>query len=212
MELLKLASKFIDGIDKYSERMESEIPDFEPGFRDNFNRVYSEARNIRDDDGRERLAELKSSIEDEIKVAISIFKTFRLYIQQAFPHDYRIWEKFGYCDFEDAIDDYRKMLECFNDFHEIIEERKRELDAVHCPAKLYTDIDKNRDLLHDMVDENEKLSAELSGFKEMRLNKFNELFYLMGIVRDGVKDLFKEEPETIKLFALPVSRGAREKV
>jgi hypothetical protein len=209
-ELLKLASKFKAGIEKYSEKLEGELPDFEPNFRDNYNKVYSDARNTKDDNSiKEQISELQKSIEAEVNLAVDLFKSFRLYVQRAFPHDYRIWDKFSYRYFENASHDYKKMLSFFNDFQEIVQERKRYLDSVHCPDELYSGIDTNRDLLHNMVDKNEKLLDELIGFNEMRLAKFNELFYLMGVVRDTVENIFVDEPETIKMFALPVPKGVK---
>lgn len=213
IELLKLASKFKSGIEIHYGKLESSLPDYGPDFRENYNRVYTEVREMKSDENQqERLSKLRKTIENEVKTAVKLFASFRMYIQHAFPHDYRIWNKFSYCDFENAIKDYHKMLGCFNEFHEIVKDRKRELDAVHCPPQLYHDIESVREILHDLIDENDKLEKESDTFIESRLSRMNELYYLMEIVHDSAENVFEDEADIIQKFILPVPRTIGQRV
>jgi len=204
IELLEIASEFKKHLKDNFETIKSVYPDLDQNFIFKFKALYYEVHSHPSDPEHDSITQsFKQELNDfadQVRILIPIF---RFYMQKAFPYDSNLWEGFGYCELESAVQEYSLLRKWLEGAVKILNEKRAELRAANCPDPTLNEIvglSKQVGYKHEEL--MEYLEKKESGVKAYE-NRINELFQLMKIVHEAASKNLQKDPKSLKYLTFP---------
>lgn len=206
VELLHHASTVQKGLAQFGNELMEGSSIIDDGFLKQFQDAFNQAHAVpRDDELVQQITELRDKIEKELDVAKNLFVSFKYYIQEAFPHDFRMWDQFSYQNYNRACHDQNHMVHCLDAFMEILNENRSALKTVHCPPRLFSDLESIDDQLRMRAMQLDETITERERLIERRIENFNHLFGLMKTVRAASESDSIQNIQVKNVFQIPLS-------
>lgn len=206
-ELLEIASEFKKHLKNNFDTIKSVYPNLDKDFIFKFKALYYEVHtHPSDPDADNVIKSFKLELEDfadQVRILVPIF---RFYMQKAFPYASNLWEAFGYCELEKAVQEYSTLRKWLEGAVKMINENRSELRAAHCPDPTLNEIIGLSKLVgykHDeLIEHLEKNEIKNKAYQ----SSINELFQLMEIVHEAASKNLDKDPEALKYLTFP-SKG-----
>ncbi len=203
-ELLRTAVRF----DQKLQQHRSKIEDYEPELNDQFVQQFKNAleRSItypQDKNFDQQTIRLHAEMELLIEELKHYVANIKFYFQKAFPHDPRMWEQYGYCEFDETSHNYFKIQHCLAQLFEAIEQNRVVLKRVQFPFGSITDVERLKQNIGEKNDEIIDYYEESEQVDEERIEKLNELYRLMQIIDNAVRKYRVQHKGALKKLILP---------
>ncbi len=203
-ELLRTAALFSKKLSEHHHEIEGSDPALNENFLNQFHEALelsiTHPQNKSFDQQTMRLHGEMDQLIQEIKGHVISIK---FYFQKTFPHDPRVWEQYGHCEFEKTSHNYFKVQLCITQLLEMIEVKHEELrhakfpfDTIREVVRLKKTISEKNDEIIDYYEENDTEDAE-------RITKLNDLYHLMQIIDSAVRRYRVAHKGAFKKLLLP---------
>ncbi|GET29612.1 hypothetical protein SD074_18140 [Prolixibacter sp. SD074] len=203
-QLIRIGSEIKNLLPLYMRQLTDHTPAINEDFLIQFQRTLKEAKSVPATDSLdEEITLLEEEIKEKMENACMVFRSLRLYIQAAFPHDGRVWEQLGFRDYQRASTSRNQMLMKLQELQHLVEKHRAALQVVHCPPDYYWQIRVLRAELQSMGQKlNEKL-VEQKRLQSLKLARMNALYAKLLIISDVAKKVFANQPQVLEMFKLP---------
>ena len=203
-QLIRIGSEIKNLLPLYMRKLSDHTPAINEDFLLHFQRTLKEAKALPATDALDNeIGQMEGDIKDKMEQSCIVFRSLRLYIQAAFPHDRRVWEQLGFCDYQRASTNRNQMLMKLQELQRLVEKHRGALQVVHCPPDYYWQIRVLRGELQSMGQKLNQLQGEQKRIQSLRLARMNELYAKVLLISDVAKKVFVDEPTLIEMFQLP---------
>jgi len=203
-QLIRIGSEIKNLLPLYIRQLSEHTPAINEDFLIRYQRTLKEAKSVPATDALdEEIGQLEEESKDKMEQACIVFRSLRLYIQAAFPHDRRVWEQLGFCDYQRASTNRNQMLMKLQELQKLVEKHRAALQVVHCPPDYYWQIRVLRGELQSIGQKLNQQQVEQKRVQSLRLARMNELYAKVLLISDVAKKVFVDKPQIIEIFQLP---------
>lgn len=203
-QLIRIGSEIKNLLPLYMRQLSEHTPAINEDFLIHFQRTLKEAKSVPATDSLdEEISLLEQETKQKMEQACIVFRSLRLYIQAAFPHDRRVWEQLGFCDYQRASTSRGDMLMKLQELQRLVEKHRAPLQTVHCPPDYYWQIRVLRGELLSMGQKLNQKQVEQKRIQSLRLARMNALYAKVLLISDVARKVFTDQPEVFELFKLP---------
>ena len=203
-QLIRIGSEIKNLLPLYMRQLSDHTPAINEDFLIHFQRTLKEAKSVPATDSLdEEISLMEEEIKEKMEHACIVFRSLRLYIQAAFPHDRRVWEQLGFCDYQRASTNRNQMLMKLQELQRLVEKHRAALQVVHCPPDYYWQIRVLRGELQSMGQKLNQQQVEQKRLQSLRLARMNALYSKVLLISDVAKKVFTDQPQVIDMFKLP---------
>lgn len=166
--------------------------------------LYTTASNIPSDNTYIDIqAKATENVAIKLAVCCKFFQRCKFDIEMAFPNDKKVWNQFGFNDYDEARRSGKMMYMFLTDFHMIANRYKDELGAQGWVEENFTKILAHRDSLKEFMDEQSECILNRNHATEERMTALNNLYEKLSIYFKAARIMYEEDEELVKWFKFP---------
>jgi len=168
--------------------------------------VYNEACNIPSDNTYVDIqAKATESVKLKLEQCCKFFQRCKFDIEIAFPNDKKMWDQFGFNDYEEARRNPKFMYMFLTDLHMIAMRNAAPLVTVGWTDESFELILNHRDSLKLKMNTQSDSIMDRSRATEDRVLKLNNLYEKLAIYFKAARILYDGNEEILKWFKFPAS-------
>lgn len=175
--------------------------------------VYEDACNITSDNAYVDIqAKATENVKTELEKCCKFFQRSKFDIEMAFPNDKKIWDQFGFNDYEEARRSGKFMYMFLTDLHMIAVRNAEPLVKVGWTEDNFNVILQHRDELKNCMNEQSSSIMDRSRATENRILKLNSLYEKLSIYFKAARILYDGNEEILKWYKFPASTVSKNGV
>ncbi|WP_421917984.1 hypothetical protein [Marinifilum sp.] len=193
---------------------ESFSPHFTPETFSELENIFETASNIPSDNTYIDIqAKSTEDVMKQVNVCGKLFQRSKFDIEMAFPNDKKIWNQFGFNDYEEARRNPKLMYMFLTDFHMIANKYKATLTAKGWTEERFSNILDQRNKLKAYMDEQSDCILKRNRATEERMLALNKLYEKLSTYFKAAKSIYEDDEEFLKWFKFPTpsSKASNEK-
>ena len=186
-------------------------PDFDDPFADGWlTQINSAEAMPQDETLDDQLTQLTADVEEQMVKCRDKFQDSKYFIEKTFPDKPKIWNEFGYNNYEGARKSQVQMIQFMKNFHTTATKYKTELIAKNYTQAMIDEIDTLRKALDDANQVQESFIGNLPVQTQARHIKNNELWQTIVKVCSAGKRKFKNDFARYQRYLLPPGEESPE--
>ncbi|PKQ65919.1 hypothetical protein BZG02_02640 [Labilibaculum filiforme] len=172
--------------------------------------IYDEACNITSDNAYIDIqAKATENVKLDLDACCKFYQRCKFDIQMAFPNDKKMWDQFGFNDYEEARKSGKYMYMFLTDLHMVSTRNTAALQKIGWTEESFSQILTLRDKLKaDMILQSDCI-MDRSRATENRTNKLNSLYEKMAVYFKAARILYDSNEETLKWFKFPAQSSSK---
>jgi hypothetical protein len=179
-------------------------PDFDDPFADGWlTQINSAEAMPQDETLDDQLTQLTADVEEQMVKCRDKFQDSKFFIEKTFPDKVKIWNEFGYNNYEAARKSQVQMIQFMKNFHTTATKYKIQLIAKNYTQVMIDEIDSLRKALDDANQVQESFIGNLPVQTQARHIKNNELWETIVKVCSAGKRKFKNDFAKYQRYLLP---------
>ncbi|MDQ2180822.1 hypothetical protein [Marinifilum sp. D714] len=168
--------------------------------------LYTKASNIPSDHTYIDIqAKATENVNKELAASGKFFQRCKFDIEMAFPNDKKVWNQFGFNDYEEARRSGKLMYLFLTDFDMIANKYKAELSANGWTEETFSAILAHRDKLKGFMDEQSDCILKRNRATEERTIALNALYEKLAIYFKAARIMYEDDPDLLKWFKFPAA-------
>lgn len=125
----------------------------------------------------------------------------KYFLQKAFPHDSRIWEQYGHCEFEKVSQNFFKTLLCIDRLCLLVKQYRSLLFKLNFPFRLTAEIEQLANILLARNNEIIIWYETNDGENNERIERLNRLSETMAEMEEMLKEIENKANEKANGYA-----------
>ncbi|WP_321514813.1 hypothetical protein [Marinifilum fragile] len=191
--------------DKHDEFM-AFTPHFTAETLAELNTLFETASNIPSDNTYIDIqAKATENVNTELAASGKFFQRCKFDIEMAFPNDKKVWNQFGFNDYDTARRNGKLMYLFLTDFNMIANKYKAELSAKGWTEETFSAILAHRDKLKGFMDEQSDCILKRNRATEERTIALNALYEKLAIYFKAARIMYEEDEDLLKWFKFPAA-------
>ena len=150
-------------------------------------------------------AKATENVNTELAASGKFFQRCKFDIEMAFPNDKKVWNQFGFNDYDDARKSGKLMYLFLTDFDMIANKYKEPLTAKGWTEDTFTSILTHRDKLKGYMDEQSDCILKRNRATEERTIALNNLYEKLAIYFKAARIMYEEDEDLLKWFKFPAA-------
>jgi hypothetical protein len=172
--------------------------------------VYDEACNIPSDNTYIDIqAKATENVKLDLDACCKFFQRCKFDIEIAFPNDKKMWDQFGFNDYEEARRNPKFMYMFLTDLHMIAMRNAAPLVTMGWTDESFELILNHRDSLKLKMNTQSDSIMERSRATENRVLKLNNMYEKLAIYFKAARILYDGNEEILKWFKFPVASSSK---
>ena len=148
-------------------------------------------------------AKATENVNTELAACSKFFQRRKFDIELAFPNDKKVWNQFGFNDYDEARRSGKLMYIFLTDFHMISDKYKDRLIANGWTEETFTQILNHRDQLKTYMDEQSECILNRNRATEDRTIALNSLYEKLSVYFKAARIIYEEDEDFLKWFKFP---------
>lgn len=179
-------------------------PIFTPKGLRELNQVYEEACNITTDNAYVDIqAKATEDVKLDLEACCKFFQRCKFDIEMAFPNDKKMWDQFGFNDYDEARRSGKYMYMFLTDMHMVATRNPEPLTTVGWTEENFNQILIHRDSLKENMNLQSDSIMDRSRATENRMMILNNLYEKMAIYFKAARIMYDDNEENLKWFKFP---------
>ncbi|WP_461632114.1 hypothetical protein [Labilibaculum euxinus] len=185
-------------------------PIFTPEGLTDLKAVYDEACNITSDNAYVDIqAKATENVKLDLDACCKFFQRCKFDIQMAFPNDKKMWDQFGFNDYEEARKSGKNMYMFLTDLHMVSVRNAEPLLKLGWTDESFSKILAHRDSLKANMILQSDCIMDRSRATDNRMLKLNNLHEKMAVYFKAARILYEDNEETLKWFKFPAASNSK---
>ena len=148
-------------------------------------------------------AKATENVATELAACCKFFQRCKFDIEMAFPKDKKVWNQFGFNDYDKARRSGKMMYMFLTDMRMIADKYKEPLTTNGWTEETFTKILTHRDTLKGFMDEQSECILNRNRATEERMTALNKLYEKLAIYFKAARIIYEEDEELAKWFKFP---------
>ncbi|MFA8434135.1 MAG: hypothetical protein ACEPOZ_06435 [Marinifilaceae bacterium] len=172
---------------------------------------YQEANSIPSDNVYVDIqAKCTENVETEMEGCRKFYKRLRFDVELAFPNEKKIWNQFGFNDYDLARRTAKHMNVLLTDVHMVATRYKETMLANGWTEETFETILTHKSNLKSLMDEQSQAVMERSRAAEQRGEKLNKLYEKLAVYFKAARIIYDEDEEMLQWFKFPSKSQAKQ--
>ena len=156
-------------------------------------------------------AKATENVATKLAICCKFFKKCKFDIELAFPNDKKVWNQFGFNDYDEARRNGKLMYMFLTDFHMIADKYRDTLTTNGWKEDNFNEILTHRNELKACMYEQSECILNRNRATEERTIALNNLYEKLAIYFKAAKILYEDDEEFLKWFKFPAPAPAPNK-
>jgi len=203
---IDFAGQRINLIEEKHEDFIQFSPIFTPEGLIELHAIYDEASNVTSDNAYIDIqAKATENVKSDLEACCKFYQRCKFDIEMAFPNDTKMWDQFGFNDYEEARRSGKYMFMFLTDLHMVATRNPEALTKVGWKEENFNQIVVHRDSLKANMNAQSESIMDRSRATENRGLILNNLYEKLAIYFKAARILYDDVEETLKWFKFPAS-------
>ncbi|PXY00860.1 hypothetical protein DF185_13255 [Marinifilum breve] len=148
-------------------------------------------------------AKATENVNKELAASGKFFQRCKFDIEMGFPNDKKVWNQFGFNDYDNARKSGKLMYLFLTDFDMIANKYKEALTAEGWTEDTFSAILAHRDKLKGFMDEQSDCILKRNRATEERTIALNALYEKLAIYFKAARIMYEDDEDLLKWFRFP---------